>query len=89
VIDATTPIALSAEYAGFVRMTITPGVVNAARSRVVLAVGASKRPMVERWLAGDTSLPVQRVRRTDTVVVLDTAAAPATATLSAPAPHRH
>jgi 6-phosphogluconolactonase/glucosamine-6-phosphate isomerase/deaminase len=70
-------------------MSLTPRTVNAARFRLVLAVGAPKRPMVERWLAGDTSLPVQRVRRTDTVVVLDTAAAPATATLSAPAPYRH
>ena len=76
VIDAATPVALSREYAGFVRMTITPAVVNAARSRVVLAVGASKRPMVERWLAGDSSLPVHRVHRTDTVLVLDEAAAP-------------
>lgn len=74
VIDATTPIALSSEYAGFVRMTITPAVVNAARSRVVLAVGASKRPMVARWMAGDTSLPVHRVHRSRTVLVLDEAA---------------
>jgi 6-phosphogluconolactonase/glucosamine-6-phosphate isomerase/deaminase len=89
VVRSERAVDLCGEYAGTVRMTLTPRTVNAARFRLVLAVGALKRPMVERWLAGDTSLPVQRVRRTDTVVVLDTAAAPATATLSAPAPHRH
>ena len=96
VVGSTRAVDLCGEYAGTVRMTLTPRAVNAARSRLVLAVGASKRPMVERWLARDPSLPVERVRRTDTVVVVDTAAAPAASaasvapdTLSAPAPTRH
>lgn len=87
VVHSERAVDLCGEYAGTVRMTLTPRAVNAARSRLVLAVGASKRPMVERWLAGDTSLPVQRVRRTDTVVILDAAAAPAAP--AAPAPARH
>ena len=61
--------------AGFVRMTLTPRVVNAARHRLVLATGSAKAGPVSQWLLGDTSLPIQRVRRTDTVVVLDQAAA--------------
>jgi 6-phosphogluconolactonase/glucosamine-6-phosphate isomerase/deaminase len=75
VIDADAPVALCAEYRGYVRMTLTPVVVNAARHRLVLVTGADKASPMRRWLLGDTSLPVQRVRRSDTVVVLDAAAA--------------
>jgi 6-phosphogluconolactonase/glucosamine-6-phosphate isomerase/deaminase len=80
VVDSERSVDLCDEYAGTVRMTLTPRVVNAARARVMLAVGASKRPMMERWLAGDATLPVHRVRRTDMLVVLDRAAEPATRT---------
>ena len=75
VIDRDEPVAMSGDYNGFLRMTLTPRVVNAARRRLVLATGASKAAPISQWLLGDASLPVQRVRRTDTVVVLDRAAA--------------
>jgi 6-phosphogluconolactonase/glucosamine-6-phosphate isomerase/deaminase len=67
----------SAAFNGRRRMTLTPTVVNAARSRLVLATGAGKRPVIERWLLGDASLPISLVRRASTTVVLDHAAAPA------------
>lgn len=76
VIDAPGAVALSAPYQGRVRMTITPAVVNAARSRLVLVAGASKRDALAAWLRHDGSVPVDRVRRTDTLVVLDVAADP-------------
>lgn len=63
-------------FNGWERMTITRRVVNHARSRVVLATGASKRPVVERWLLGDRALPVTGVLRTRTWVFLDPDAAP-------------
>jgi 6-phosphogluconolactonase/glucosamine-6-phosphate isomerase/deaminase len=63
------------EFNGFRRMTLTPPVVNAARSRLVLTSGESKAPMVRRWLLRDPSIPVTRVRRTDTWAMLDAAAA--------------
>lgn len=75
VIDATESVALSGVYNGFVRMTLTPAVVNGARHRLVLAPGAAKADPLQRWLLGDAALPIQRVRRTATVVVVDTAAA--------------
>lgn len=75
VIDATEPVAMSAPYNGFVRMTLTPPVVNAARHRLVLAPGAAKAQPLSRWLLDDHALPIQRVRRADTVVVIDAAAA--------------
>jgi 6-phosphogluconolactonase/glucosamine-6-phosphate isomerase/deaminase len=80
VIDSGRRVDISGEFNGRVRMTLTPVTVNRARMRLVLVTGAGKAPMVERWLAGDTTIPVpipipiQRVRRTGTVVVLDRAA---------------
>ncbi|MEI6498281.1 MAG: 6-phosphogluconolactonase [Actinomycetota bacterium] len=75
VIDAVEPVAYSGEYQGRTRMTLTPGVVNRARSRVVLAAGADKAPIIERWFAGDPALPICRVRRSATAVFIDRAAA--------------
>ena len=75
VITSAEPVALSSLYNGFVRMTLTPVVVNAARHRLVLAPGAAKATPMRRWLLEDRSLPIQRVRRTNTVVVIDDAAA--------------
>jgi len=76
VIDSPRPVDLCAEYNGRRRMTLTPGPVNAARLRVLLVAGAAKRPMLERLLAGDRTLPVARVRRSGTVIFADVAAAP-------------
>lgn len=76
--DAERQVELVPSFNGFDRMTLTRSVVNAARSRVVLTTGVAKRPMVERWLSGDRSLPVSSVRRSSTTVFLDDAAAPRT-----------
>ena len=76
VIDSARPVDLCGGYRGHVRMTLTPAVVNAARSRLVLATGAAKSPVLHGWLHGDPALPVQRVRRTGTVVILDRVASP-------------
>ncbi len=75
VIDCAEPVALSGMYNGFVRMTLTPVVINGARHRLVLAPGAAKATPMRRWLLEDRSLPIQRVRRSNTVVVIDDAAA--------------
>jgi 6-phosphogluconolactonase/glucosamine-6-phosphate isomerase/deaminase len=63
------------EFNGFPRVTMTARVVNAARARVVVVSGASKAPALERWLSGDREVPISRVRRTGTLVVVDRAAA--------------
>jgi 6-phosphogluconolactonase/glucosamine-6-phosphate isomerase/deaminase len=63
-------------FNGRPRMTLTPHVVNGARSRLVLATGAAKRPVITRWLGGDRSLPIATVHRTGTTVFLDSSAAP-------------
>jgi 6-phosphogluconolactonase/glucosamine-6-phosphate isomerase/deaminase len=64
------------DFHGRPRMTLTKSVVDDARTRVVLARGASKRPVIERWLLGDDELPISWVRRTATSIYLDDAAAP-------------
>ncbi len=75
VIDDRGAVSISGEYKGRVRMTLTVPTVNAARHRLVLATGAAKAPMVERWLLHDPTLPIERVRRTNTTVILDALAA--------------
>lgn len=75
VVDSDHACEVIGEFNGFRRMTLTPLVVNAARSRLMLTYGASKAPMVQRWLLHDAALPVDRLRRADTWVMLDPAAA--------------
>jgi 6-phosphogluconolactonase len=77
VVDSPSLVAISAEYRGRVRMTLTPRAVNAARARLVLATGAAKAAPISEWLAGDRTLPIARVHRTGTLLVVDEAAAPA------------
>ena len=74
--ESERPVELVDEFNGLPRMTLTRAVVNGARLRLVLATGERKRPMIERWLLGDTELPITRVRRAGTWVYLDQAAAP-------------
>ena len=75
VVDSVRRCEAIGEFNGFRRMTITPPVVNAARSRLMLTFGGPKAPVVQRWLLRDPELPVDRVRRADTWVFLDAAAA--------------
>ena len=75
VIDAGGSVAVSGEYKGRVRMTLTVHAVNSARRRMVLATGSSKAGIIERWMLHDPDLPVNRVNRSGALVVLDSDAA--------------
>lgn len=72
---AAPAVAVVGPFNGLLRMTLTPPAVNAGRSRVVLVTGEDKASMVERWMLRDPALPIERVHRRNTVVVLDRAAA--------------
>ncbi|HYN33776.1 MAG TPA: 6-phosphogluconolactonase [Ilumatobacteraceae bacterium] len=74
VVDSDRPCEVVGDFNGFARMTLTPLVVNRARSRLVLTFGRSKAPMVARWLLRDPELPVDRLRRSATVAFVDPAA---------------
>lgn len=75
VVDSTRHCEVVDEFNGYRRMTLTPWVVNAARSRFVLTMGSSKADMVVRWMLRDPELPIDRVRRSGTWVFLDPDAA--------------
>ena len=68
-------VEITDEFRGFRRMTLTPLVVNAARSRMVIASGVNKAPAVARWLFRDRTIPIDKVRRKGTKAFLDPAAA--------------
>jgi 6-phosphogluconolactonase/glucosamine-6-phosphate isomerase/deaminase len=71
-------VGLSQPYQGRVRMSLLPEPVNAASGRVALITGADKAPAVAAWIEGsrfEGDLPIRRVRRGATTVVLDRAAA--------------
>ena len=75
VVASTRDCEIVDEFNGYRRMTLTPRVVNAARSRFVLTLGSSKSDLVVRWMLRDPELPIDRVRRSATWVFLDPAAA--------------
>jgi 6-phosphogluconolactonase len=72
VVDTASPCAIVGPYNGHLRMTLTPPVVNAARARVFLVSGESKRPMLDRLIFkhGD-NIPARQVQRQETVVLTD------------------
>jgi 6-phosphogluconolactonase/glucosamine-6-phosphate isomerase/deaminase len=75
VVDSTRACEVTSEFNGRRRMTLTPRIINGARSRLVLTFGSSKAPMFARWLLRDPSLPIDRVRRSRTLAFVDAAAA--------------
>ena len=81
VIDAAGSVAVSGMFNGRIRMTMTPAVINGARARMMLVVGAAKADPLAGWLQRGEALPVARVRRTDTTLFLD---APAASRLTPP-----
>lgn len=75
VIDDLAPVGICGMFNGYLRMTLTPTVVNNARRRLMLAPGAEKAAPIADWLLCRSALPVQRVSRANTVVVIDRPAA--------------
>ena len=76
VLDATDrDVAVTGEYRGLRRMTVTYPVLDRARRVLWLITGSDKAPMVPRLLAGDRSIPAGRVATADQLVVVDAAAA--------------
>jgi 6-phosphogluconolactonase/glucosamine-6-phosphate isomerase/deaminase len=75
VMNSDRPVEVIGEFNGRERMTLTPPIVNAGRSRVMLTHGSDKAELIERWLRGDHLLPVTRLKRTGTVLFIDRDAA--------------
>jgi 6-phosphogluconolactonase len=76
VVDVTdTDAAVSSEYKGRVRLTLTVPAVNRARHVMVLVAGADKANAVRALLEGDPGIPASHVRRAGTTVLADADAA--------------
>lgn len=68
-------VAITEEYEGFRRMTLTYPALDAARELVWLVTGEAKREVLARLLAGDDSIPAARISNPHQLVVADAAAA--------------
>jgi 6-phosphogluconolactonase len=68
-------VAITGEYQGHPRMTLTYPAIDAARRIVWLVTGPDKREPLQKLLEGDESIPAGRVRNENMVVVADEAAA--------------
>jgi 6-phosphogluconolactonase len=76
VLDVTDrDVAVTGEYRGLRRMTLTYPVLDRAGLALWLITGSDKAPMVPRLLAGDRSIPAGRVATAEQLVVVDAAAA--------------
>jgi len=76
VLDVTDrDVAVTGEYRGLRRMTVTYPVLDRAGRALWLITGRDKAPMVPRLLAGDGSIPAGRVATAEQLVVVDAAAA--------------
>jgi 6-phosphogluconolactonase len=68
-------VALTGEYQGHPRMTLTYPAINDARGIVWLVTGPDKREPLQKLLAGDESIPAGRVGNENMIVVADEVAA--------------
>ena len=76
VLDVTDrDVAVTGEYRGLRRMTVTYPVLERAGHALWMITGSDKAPMVPRLLAGDRSIPAGRVGTAEQLVLVDAAAA--------------
>jgi 6-phosphogluconolactonase/glucosamine-6-phosphate isomerase/deaminase len=75
VLESDGDVAVTDEYKGTRRMTLTLDTLDRARCRIWLVTGRSKRDVVSQFLARDPTLVASRVNADATVVVLDKDAA--------------
>jgi 6-phosphogluconolactonase len=68
-------IAVTDEYEGFRRMTLTYSALDSAREIVWLVTGEAKREVLARLLDGDGSIPAGRIANPRQLVIADEAAA--------------
>lgn len=68
---ADTDVALTSEYGGRRRMTLTYPMLNRSRCIFWLVTGAEKQDALARLGNGDRSIPAGRIRRDDAVVIAD------------------
>lgn len=70
-----TDVAVTGLYQGRRRMTLTFPIINRCRRILWVVTGSDKQQMLNRLVAGDESIPAGRVRREQSMVLADNAAA--------------
>ena len=75
VVESARAVAISCEYRGRSRMTLTPVAVNAGRARLMVVCGEDKATALADWLRGRGDPPVRYLHRTRTTLMVDRAAA--------------
>src|SRR5258708_26199258 len=73
-------VAMTGNYQGRRRMTLTYPMINRSRRVLWVVTGAEKVPMLRRLVDGDESIPAGRIRREQAIVLADEAAAGTTGT---------
>ena len=68
-------VAVTQQYRGYRRMTLTYPALEAARELVWLVTGVEKREALARLLDSDTSIPAARIASSNQLIVCDQAAA--------------
>lgn len=68
-------VAMTAEYHGWRRMTLTLPILNRARTILWLATGKEKSGVVARLIQGDPAIPASRISRAGALLVMDRSAA--------------
>lgn len=66
-----TDIAITGEYRGYRRMTLTYPLLNRARHRLWLVTGVDKAPMLATLYNGDTSIPAGLIERKQAIIIAD------------------
>lgn len=69
------PVAITNEYHGHRRMTLTYPTINAACNRLWVITGANKQSMLKRLYHGDSQIPAGLVERNNTTILADQSAA--------------
>lgn len=77
-LDADADVAISGEYEGTRRMTLTLPALSRARQRIWLVTGAEKAARLRDLVEGTAAIPANRVERRGTLVIADRDAAGAT-----------
>jgi 6-phosphogluconolactonase len=68
-------VAVTGDYRGWRRMTLTYPILNRSRRVLWLVTGSEKAELLGRLHAGDASIPAGRIRRDQAVLLADRAAA--------------
>lgn len=75
VVQTSAAVAITSEYRGRRRMTLTPLPINSARARLMVVCGAEKAAALHAWVKDRDDVPVRHLHRTGTTLIVDRAAA--------------